>query len=126
MFAMIDRRIFVAGCAASAAFTGAGLWAGKAFTRRLEKLKAGFENNKCSAECFSQDWSRYGYEKYYYSLFETARAGGLTPIAAGPEIKTEIREAFGGAHLHDARPESLRILAVDQTEVFSFRKVEFT
>jgi hypothetical protein len=127
MFAMIDRRIFVAGCAASAAFTGAGLWAGKAFTSRLEKkLKAGFENNKCTAECFSEDWSRYGYEKYYYSLFEIARTGGLTPIAAGQEIRTEIQEAFGGAHLHDARPESLRILAVDEAADFSLRKVEFT
>jgi hypothetical protein len=126
MFAMIDRRIFIAGCAASAALTAAGLWAGKAVTGRLErKLKAGFENNKCTAECFSEDWSRYGYEKYYYSLFEIARAGGLTPVAAGPEIKTEIQEAFGGAHLHDARPESLRILAVDQAADFSLRKVEF-
>jgi hypothetical protein len=123
---MVDRRKFVAGGAASVALVGAGLWAGNRFIDRLERrFNKGFET-KCTAECFSEDWSRYGYEKYYYSLFEIARAGGLTLIADGPEIKPEIREAFGGARLHDARPESLKILATDQAAGFSLRKVELT
>ncbi len=116
---MVDRRKFLAGCAASAAFAGAGLWARHSFDDTPEK-------NNCTAKCFSEDWSRYGYEKYYYSLFEIARAGGLTPVAGGPEIRNEIREAFGGARLHDARPESLKIRAVDQIADVSLRKVELT
>lgn len=116
---MIGRRKLLAGGAASVAITGAGLWARHFFNGQLE-------NNNCTAKCFSEDWSRYGYEKYYYSLFEIARAGRLTSIAEGPDIKPEIREAFGGAQLHDARPESLNILGVDQAADFSLRKVELT
>jgi hypothetical protein len=120
---MVDRRKFVAGGAASVALVGAGLWAGNRFIdRRFNKR---FET-KCTAECFSEDWSRYGYEKYYYSLFEIARSGGLTPIADGPEIKPEICEAFGGPHLHAARPESLKIVAVDQSPDYVLRRVQFT
>ena len=124
---MVDRRKFVAGGAASVAFTGAGLWVANSFDNRSEKsFNKRSRTNNCTAKCFSEDWSRYGYEKYYYSLFEIARARGLTSMAEGPEIEPEIREAFGGARLHDAEPESLKILAMDQAADFSLRKVELT
>jgi hypothetical protein len=116
---MVDRRNFITAGVASVAFAGTGLWAARSFYERLKK-------KKCTAACFSEDWMQYGYENYYYSLFALARAGGLTSVADGPEIKTEMQEAFGGAHLHYARPESLSTLTLNQRADFSLRKVEFT
>jgi hypothetical protein len=116
---MFDRRIFVTGCAASVALAGASPYLRHSFKKRSEK-------DKCAAECFSEDWLQYDYKKYYDSLFEIARAGALTSTAGGLEIKTEIREAFGGDRLHDVRPGSLRILAAGQVAGVSQRKIEFT
>jgi hypothetical protein len=116
---MVDRRKFVACCAASVACSAGAAWIIK--SHGINKF---FERDTCTAKCFSEDWLRHGYEKYYYSLFEIARAGGLAPIASGPDIRADIQYAFGGAHLHDAKPGSLKTLALDQTDDYSLRKVE--
>jgi hypothetical protein len=115
---MVDRRKFIAGCAASAACSASILW--KLKSDSSERL----EREKCTAKCFSEDWLRYGYKQYYHSLFELARAGGLTAVANGTQIRTDIQYAFGGARLHDARPESFKTLALSQTNDYSLRKVE--
>jgi hypothetical protein len=120
---MIARRSFIlGGLTVSAAAAG---YFGLAGTGAWTAAKRGLLNSKCGSDCFSQDWSRFEYDKYYYSLFDLSRSDELTDVATGPVIRAEIREAFGGDHLHAAREDSLRILSVDRIENFTLHKLRF-
>jgi hypothetical protein len=93
---MLHRRKLLTGLALSGLTLGAGLLEAR---RRRGR-------DKCGARCFSEDWLGLGYESFYRSLFAIGRSGQLISIAAGPEIRTEVRAAFGGDRLHAARPNS--------------------
>ena len=103
---------------ASAYFGLAGTGAWTTIKRRLS-------NSKCAADCFSQDWSRFEYDKFYHSFFDLSRSDRLRGAATGPVIRAEIREAFGGDHLHVAQEDSLRILSIDRIEDFTLHRLRF-
>jgi hypothetical protein len=120
---MISRRSFVLGGlplagapAAYVAFAGTGVWTA---------IKRRFENTKCAADCFSEDWLGFEYDRYYHSLFELSRSARLTDVATGPVIRAEIREAFGGDHLHAALDDSLQILSTGRIGDFTLHKLRF-
>ena len=87
-------------------------------------MKQAFENS-CAADCFSQDWSRFEYDKYFHSLFELSRSGGLTDVANGPVIRAEMRAAFGGDHLHAPLDGSLETLSTTRLDGFALHKLRF-
>jgi hypothetical protein len=120
---MIARRNFaLGGLAASAvALTCFRLAHTGAWTAAKQKLL----NSKCAADCFSQDWSEFEYDKYYHSLFDLSRADMLSDAASGPVIRAEMREAFGGDRLHAAKEGSLQILSSDAVEDFTVHRLRF-
>jgi hypothetical protein len=120
---MIARRSFVLGGLTVAAVAPA--YFGLAGTGAWTAAKRSLLNSKCGSDCFSQDWSRFEYDKYYHSLFDISRSDGLTDVATGPAIRAEIREAFGGDHLHAALEDSLRIISIDRIENFTLHKLRF-
>lgn len=115
---MFTRRKFLAGCAISGTAVGTGfLEAGRVRDR--------FLCGECTARSFSEDWLGLGYEKYYHSLFADGRSARLTAVATGPEIRPEIRDAFGGDHLHAARPGSLETSQSTRDKAYSVHKIRF-
>jgi hypothetical protein len=120
---MIARRTFVLGGLGLAAASVA--YAGLAHTGAWTAMKRRLGNGKCASDCFSEDWSRFEYDKYYHSLFELSRSDKLTDVATGPMIRAEIREAFGGNHLHGALADSLQILSTNKTVDFALHKLRF-
>jgi hypothetical protein len=120
---MIARRSFVFGGLTASAIVpgyfglaGSGVWT--AAKRRVF-------NTRCSSDCFSQDWSQFEYDKYYHSLFDLSRSDRLSTVATGPVIRAEIREAFGGDHLHDAVEDTLQSLSIDSIEDFTLHRLRF-
>jgi hypothetical protein len=120
---MIARRTFVLGglalAAAPAAYfvlAGTGAWTA---------MKRRFGNSKSASDYFSEDWSRFEYDKYYHSLFELSRSDRFTNVATGPAIREEIREAFGGDRLHGALIDSLQIVSTNKTDDFALHKLRF-
>ena len=120
---MIARRSFIFGGLTAAAMVPAyfGLVGSGAWTAAKRRVF----NTKCAADCFNQDWSQFGYDKYYDSLFDLSRSGGLSAVATGPVIRADISEAFGGDHLHDAVEGSLQSLSTDRTEGFTLHQLRF-
>jgi hypothetical protein len=118
---MISRRTLVFGGLALAGTPGvgfAGMGAWKAIKRR-------FKTDKCGADCFNEDWSRFEYDKHYHSLFELGRAHLLSDVATGPQIRTGMREAYGGERLHAAQEGSLQILSTERVVDFTLHRVRF-
>jgi hypothetical protein len=118
---VISRRTLVLGGLALASapavcFAGIGAW-------RIAKRK--FGNDKCAADCFREDWTRFEYDKYYHSLFELGRADRLSDVATGPPIRAGMREAFGGDRLHAARDGSLQILSTERVADFALHRIRF-
>ena len=120
---MIARRNFLLGGLTASAVAPA--YFGLAGTGVWTAVKRGLLNSKCSSDCFSQDWSRFEYDKYYHSFFDLSRSGRLTGTATGPVIRAEIREAFGGDHLHAALEDGLRIRSIDRIEDFTLHRLRF-
>jgi hypothetical protein len=114
---MVCRRSFALGSLALAgvSLTGSAAWIAK---------RATFDS-ECSADCFQEDWLQFDYDDFYHSIFERSRSNRLTAVASGPAIKAEIREAFGGEHLHDAMDASLQVLSTRTTEDFALHKLRF-
>lgn len=120
---MIARRSFVVGgLTASAVVPG---YFGLAGTGVWTAAKRSVFHTKCASDCFSQDWSRFEYDKYYHSLFDLSRSDRLSVVATGPVIRPEIREAFGGDRLHDGLEDSLRTLSIDSTGDFALHRLRF-
>jgi hypothetical protein len=120
---MIARRSFVFGGLTASAIVPAyfGLAGSGVWTAAKQRVF----NTKCSSDCFAQDWSRFEYDKYYHSLFDLSRSDRLSAVATGPVIRADIREAFGGDHLHGAQEDSLQGLSVDGAGDFSLHRLRF-
>jgi hypothetical protein len=120
---MIARRNFVLG---GLTVSAVGLACfGLAHTGSWTAVKRKLLNSKCGSDCFSQDWSRFEYDKYYHSLFDLSRSDMLSAAAGGPVIRAEMRDAFGGDRLHAAREGSLQTLSSDGIEDFTLHRLRF-
>ena len=85
---MIARRSFVLGGLTVSAMVPA--YFGLAGSGAWTAAKRSVFNTKCAADCFNLDWSQFGYDKYYDSLFDLSRSGGLSAVATGPVIRADI------------------------------------
>jgi hypothetical protein len=115
---MVSRRSFVL---AGLALPGVSLASVGAWT----VVKGRFGDGGRVAQSFKEDWSRFEYDRFYHSLFELSRSHRLTSIATGPVIKSEIRKAFGGKHLHAAIDGSLQILSTNTADRFALHRLHF-
>ena len=120
---MIARRNFVLGGLTVSAIAPA--YFGFAHNGYWTALKRKLLNSKCDADCFGQDWMQFEYNQYYHLLFDLSRSDMFSDVASGPVIKTEMREAFGGDHLHAAQENTLRILSIEGIEDFTLIRVRF-
>jgi hypothetical protein len=120
---MIARRNFAFGGLTASAVAMACV--GLAHTGSWTAVKRKLLNSKCAADCFSQDWLGFEYDKYYHSLFDLSRSDKLSDVASGALIRVPMREAFGGDHLHAAQQDSLRTVSTDAIEDFTLYRIRF-